>query len=182
MPSKNDENEQYLGFLSVTGNEKLGLVGGFLILNEIGRPIEFHCTAPVRPNRAQEILYGDALSGFLYGEQISQTLIKHAKSTISIILTDCLQVLLSQSDINFPIIFVFKNQEENDNLFTDMPAEDRAAFKEITIGKGKGILFEKIAQNFPDIETFFEKHFSAIDPIEPFERIRNAIEEAQKSS
>ena len=182
MPSRNDEHDQYIGFLSVTGNEKQGLVGGFLILNEIGRPIEFHCTAPVRPNRAQEILYGDALAGFLYGEQISQTLIKHAKSASGIILTDCLQILFAQSDINYPVIYVTKNQEEITDLFKELSSEDQAAFSRIVLGKGAGILFEKIFQNFPEIESSFEKYFSTIDPIEPFERIRNAIEEALKSS
>ena len=46
-----------------------------VLLNAAGRPLEFHCTAPIKPNRAQEILYGPTLESFLYGEQIGQTLI-----------------------------------------------------------------------------------------------------------
>ena len=42
-----------LGFLTVLEHEHLGLVGGYLILNTAGRPLEFHCTAPVKPNRAR---------------------------------------------------------------------------------------------------------------------------------
>lgn len=47
-----------LGFLTVVEHKQHGLFGGYLVLNQVGRPLEFHCTAPVKPNRAQEILYG----------------------------------------------------------------------------------------------------------------------------
>jgi hypothetical protein len=56
-----------LGFLAVVEHELHGLFGGYLLLNATGRPLEFHCTAPVRPNRAQQILYGPTLEPYLYG-------------------------------------------------------------------------------------------------------------------
>ena len=59
----------------------LPLVGGYLVLNATGRPLEFHCTAPVKANRAQQILFGPTLESFLYGEQIGQTLV--AKSGLA---------------------------------------------------------------------------------------------------
>ena len=64
-----------LGFLTVLDHPQHGLMGGYLVLNAAGRPLEFHCTAPVKPNRAQQILYGPTLEPFLYGEQIGQALI-----------------------------------------------------------------------------------------------------------
>ena len=70
-----------LGFLTVVEQDPLGLVGGYLLLNGAGRPLEFHCTAPVKPNRAQQILFGPTLAPYLYGEQIGQTLI--AKGAIA---------------------------------------------------------------------------------------------------
>ena len=60
-----------VGFLTVQSFADVGLIGGYLLLNPLGRPLEFHCTAPVRPNRAQEILYGPTLAPYLYGEQIA---------------------------------------------------------------------------------------------------------------
>ena len=50
-----------LGFLTVVEHPQHGLFGGYLLLNHGGRPLEFHCTAPIKPNRAQEILYGPTL-------------------------------------------------------------------------------------------------------------------------
>ncbi len=37
-----------LGFLTVLEHES-GLTGGYLLLNTLGRPLEFHCTAPIKP-------------------------------------------------------------------------------------------------------------------------------------
>ena len=59
----------------MTRDVEQGLFGGYLVLNLLGRPLEFHCTAPVRPNRAQEILYGPTLDPYLCGERIGQTLV-----------------------------------------------------------------------------------------------------------
>ncbi len=179
MPSKTNENELYLGFLSVTGSENQGLVGGLLILNEVGRPVEFHCTAPVRPNRAQEILYGSALPGFLYGEQISQTLIKHIKSSVVAVLTDQIQVLLAQKDIDYPVIYI--NKKEKSSEETAVLSDNSHSLKSIELGKAKGLIQDSKDKNFMEANLFFEKNFGAIDPIEPFERIRNAIDEAQRS-
>ena len=77
-----------IGFLTVCDYAEAGICGGYLILNAGGRPLEFHCTAPVKANRAQEILYGPTLKPFLYGEQIGQTLIGRAKVGPLVVVTD----------------------------------------------------------------------------------------------
>ena len=83
-----------------------GLLGGYLLLNASGRPLEFHCTAPVKPTRAQEILYGPTLQPFLYGEQIGQTLLM--KSTLSPVLvcTDSEPVLAVRDHTHIPVALV----------------------------------------------------------------------------
>jgi hypothetical protein len=77
-----------LGFLTVVEHPDYGLFGGYLILNTAGRPLEFHCTAPIKPNRAQQILYGPTLESFLYGEQIGQTLIGNGSKPPLVVCTD----------------------------------------------------------------------------------------------
>ena len=66
------------GYLSAIESADHGYFGGLLIISPLGRPVEFHCTAPIRPSRAQEILYGPTLEAFLYGELIGQALLKQA--------------------------------------------------------------------------------------------------------
>jgi len=100
------------GFLTVVEHERHGLFGGYLVLNEAGRPLEFHCTAPIRPSRPQEILYGNTLRPYLYGEQIGQALLSKAKHPPSIILTDQRPALALQSLIEIPVTFVLPSEPE----------------------------------------------------------------------
>src|ERR1700674_2968908 len=76
-----------LGFFTVLEHGQHGLVGGYLILNSSGRPLEFHCTAPIKPNRAQQILFGPTLESYLYGEQIGQALLGKGATEPAVVCT-----------------------------------------------------------------------------------------------
>src|SRR3954462_9244557 len=94
------------GFLTIVEQPELGLQGGYLVLNAEGRPLEFHCTAPVKPNRAQEILYGSTLRPYLCGEQIGQALVSRAKSEVLLIFTDNPAVLGVREFASTPVALV----------------------------------------------------------------------------
>ena len=55
------------GFLTVVESAAHGVFGGYLLVDVLGRPVEFHCTTPVKVTRAQQILYGATLHGHLHG-------------------------------------------------------------------------------------------------------------------
>ncbi|MEQ8839035.1 MAG: hypothetical protein RID07_19675, partial [Lacipirellulaceae bacterium] len=57
-----------IGFLTAVESPQHGLFGGYLVLSLQGRPLEFRCTTPVKPTRAQEILYGKTLRPYLLCE------------------------------------------------------------------------------------------------------------------
>ena len=69
------------GFLTTVDSPTHGLFGGYLLVDPAGRPLEFHCTAPVKVSRAQQILYGATLQGHLHGRQIGATLIAEGSLT-----------------------------------------------------------------------------------------------------
>ncbi|MBT5017340.1 hypothetical protein OAG75_00420 [bacterium] len=73
MSQSADQKKFHLGFLWVIKTE-VGFVGGLLVTNQLGRPLEFQCTTPVRPNKTQEILYGPTLQSFIYSDLIGKTL------------------------------------------------------------------------------------------------------------
>ncbi len=88
MKTSDPKSKPALGFLTVIEDPQQGLFGGYLVLNMAGRPLEFHCTAPIQPNRAQQILYGPTLQPYLFGEQIAQTLFTKAKTQPLVLLAD----------------------------------------------------------------------------------------------
>ena len=190
------------GFLTVMEHQRHGLIGGYLILNPLGRPIEFHCTSPVQTNRAQEILYGPTLDAFLYGEQIAQTLIVRAKSKPFAVTTDKPQVLAVQEFVEMPICYIHNEIPVNEKKLQiwDTAINDSSdgygtvtgltsvpgllAFRWSVQSVGRYQLAVPELATRPTSETVAELKnvSSAIDFLEPFERIRLAIEEAQKAA
>jgi hypothetical protein len=180
-----------IGFLTVLEDENGVLFGGFLVLNLAGRPLEFLCTAPIRPNRAQEILYGPTLEPFLYGEQIGATLLEKAKSQPLLICTDQLAALALSEHTRIPVAFV-----ENISQSDSVPDETKSfridsSHTDSTPSKSSDNLFHTHFGN--NLLAFIEDSVldqnglqgqldqlgDRFDLTEPFGRIREAIDEAR---
>jgi len=177
-----------LGFLTVLEQEQ-GLIGGYLILNAGGRPLEFHCTVPVKANRAQQILYGPTLDPYLYGEQIGQTLIGKGALQPVLVCTDLALVLSVREYVAVPVALVLQNADS-------APASPNGAGQktyrvDATHGSGANFVRFHVGSNHlaldaarqSDRQQITEKlaDAAAFDFSEPFERIREAVQEAHKS-
>jgi hypothetical protein len=82
-----------IGFLTALEDTAHGWFGGYLVLSQLGRPLEFHCTTPIQPTRAQQILYGPTLRPYLLGEVIGHTLVDQAELPVEAVLTDLPEML-----------------------------------------------------------------------------------------
>ncbi len=127
MDSGKNHSKPAIGFLTVIDNPQHGLFGGYLILNFAGRPLEFHCTAPIKPNRAQQILYGPTLESFLYGEQIGSTLMGHAKASPLFVCTDREPVLALRDLVDVPVALVLPPAEAEVSEGTSIEVYDAVA-------------------------------------------------------
>jgi len=157
-----------IGFFTVLDQGEKGHFGGYLILNAVGRPLEFHCTAPVKANRAQEILYGETLRPYLYGEQIGEALLKNAKSKPLFVCTD-LSVCLTAREVSACPITLIRSEDRDAN---------ELRLREFSLGEHKAALLLRHEADQAKIVTAFEPYQDELDLIEPFLRIREAIEEA----
>ncbi|MFN0199824.1 MAG: hypothetical protein ACKVT0_23980 [Planctomycetaceae bacterium] len=95
-----------LGFLTTLQTSEGSFVGGLLVTNHLGRPLEFQCTTPVKPNATQQILYGPTLKPFLLGELIGKTLVEKSAMTPDIILTEQVEVLELRQHVRFPVALI----------------------------------------------------------------------------
>jgi hypothetical protein len=161
-----------LGFLTVTEHPELGLFGGYLVLNSSGRPLEFHCTSPVKPNRAQEILYGPTLRPYLFGEQIGQTLIAKAKNEVAMVCTDQPGCLAAREFIERPLVLLLADESQLSG-FSIGPRFD--------LGRNRAAVTAQFAGDEELSQKIYAHLHEGIDLLEPFARIREALEEAQKS-
>ncbi len=95
-----------LGFLTTLQTSEGSFVGGLLVTNHMGRPLEFQCTTPVKPNATQQILYGPTLKPFLLGELIGKTLVEKSGIIPDIILTEQVEVLELRQHVRFPVALI----------------------------------------------------------------------------
>lgn len=181
-----------LGFLTVLEHEQLGLVGGYLILNTAGRPLEFHCTAPVKANRAQQILFGPTLDSYLFGEQIGQTLLSKGSLTPLAVYTDVERVLAVRDFVALPVALVIAGSDGA--AATDRPGSSGSAGWRVDVAHRAGSHLATFPVGRNQLAVMagrdadraailsHQDELAAFDLAEPFERIREAVEEAHKSS
>jgi hypothetical protein len=165
------------GFLTFVKHEQHGCFGGYLLLNPAGRPIEFHCTAPVRPSRAQQILFGPTMDGFLLGEQIGGTLYSKGSVEPAVVCTDDPAALTLRQLVGAPVLLVLGDgPHENDSLPGAAPL---ATFR---MGRNRMAVHSERQSDRDKALGLTHAWGAAFDWSEPFCRIREAIEEAQRTS
>jgi hypothetical protein len=162
-----------LGFLTVVEHETLGLIGGLLVLNANARPLEFHCTAPLKANRAQQILYGATLEPYLYGEQIGRTLIGKVAAPLTALFCDKRASLATREHTETPTAWVVDRHAiaslESSNALRLLTFGD----EQLALAHEHGPDADKIAAVLADLPR-------KLDLREPFGRIQNALDEAQR--
>jgi hypothetical protein len=171
----NGKHEQLrLGFLTAIEVPDKGFVGGLLVTNHYGRPLEFQCTAPVRPNASQQILYGPTLAPFVLGELIGGTLIDEAGVKPDLILTDREPILELRNRVDAPVALVDASP----------PAGDEAAeatTKAVRLGR-QVLRFHAAHLDDREIVARETPRVPAdADLLEPFERVREALRETVKN-
>lgn len=187
MPATVSKSKSTLGFLTVVADPQHGLFGGYLVLSTAGRPLEFHCTAPIKPNRAQEILYGPTLEPYLYGEQIGQTLLSKSQAGPLVVCTDLAPVLAVREHVAVPVVLVLAGappapaeQGPDRTWRLDEPHAGGARWNAFAWGRHH----LAVAREAPDDRTIAAERLAVLDEsfdlAEPFSRIREAIEEARR--
>jgi len=163
MPSGDSKKKLHLGFLAALEVKDRGYVGGLLVTNHYGRPLEFQCTAPIRPNNTQEMLYGPTLVPYLYNELIGKTLIEKAGVKPDLVLAEDERILALREHIPHALACLDSNG---------------------TVGSGTSLgrqslrLHERFNSDETTVQAFQELVTDEVDLFEPFDRIRQALHEA----
>ncbi len=103
MSKQGKSDRLKLGFLAAVEVEGRGHVGGLLVTNHNGRPLEFQCTTPVKPDRTQEILYGKSLRSWLLGELIGKTLLTRTSIKPDVVFTTDEDILELRNHTDTPV-------------------------------------------------------------------------------
>jgi hypothetical protein len=167
------------GFLTAVESASHGIFGGYLLVDSLGRPLEFHCTAPVKVSRAQQILFGASLPSHLHGQQIGGTLLAEGTITPDVVLTDYEPLLHVRSHTALPVALVHATTVDraSSGLAVTPGAPVADGFE---MGGARVSTHAADADRAAAVREALEQLAAAVDLREPFERIRAAIDEAQR--
>ena len=190
----NGNHDQFrLGFLTAVEDAERRYVGGLLITNRYGRPLEFQCTAPVKPNRTQQILYGPTLRPYVLSELIGRTLLEKVGVKPHLILLESLDLLDLRSVTSTPVAsLVLASNAPKPALQEQGDGKGAKEGKEVATGDvlpnslrlgNEVVVFHSTHdEDRTEIEKFAKLVPVDADLREPFERVREALAETVRLS
>lgn len=163
------------GFLEVVSNEGLGFTGGLLLVNQDGRPTEFHCTAPVTENRTQKILYGQTYQSHIYCDLIGAALVNKCSITPELLFVEQPELRQLAGEIATPVLMVTEAEEDPSVIEIKTVQYPEFGVDHLTVS----VLTTDLEQ-FEFVKEACDRFTTTLTLDEPFERIRQAIVEAQQ--
>ncbi len=165
-----------LGFLTVL-QETSGYLGGYLVTNTWGRPLEFRLSSAVQPNKVQQILYGGTLLPYVCADLIGKTLVDKAGAPVGLVVTDREAVLDLRLKLEAPVLWLASADDPRALAL----AGGHAVVAPAGAGRGPLLCHPRFAAtDVPAARELLGRLDSAFDLAEPFSRIREAIGEARK--
>lgn len=164
-----------VGFLTIL-QEPTGYLGGYLVTNTWGRPLEFRLSTAVQPNRVHQILYGGTLKPYLYADLIGKTLVDKSGTPVQLLVTDSGPVLDLRLKGATPVVWLATAEDPLTTVLTEAGACVRPA------GGGRGPLLchPRFPEDLPAVRELLGRVEEGLDLAEPLARIREAIAEARK--
>lgn len=94
--------------------EGASFLGGLLVVDGAGIPVDFRYTEPITPSKLQSILYGKALEPHLKEEVIQRTLLKDLKGQPDLLVLPAADLAagLKGGEARCPVLALQKSQEQ----------------------------------------------------------------------
>ncbi len=159
-----------LGFLTIL-HEPGGYLGGYLVTNSWGRPLEFRLSSAVQPSRVQQVLYAATLEPFLCADLIGKTLVEKASVPAHLIVTDREPALQLREHVAVPVIWLAPPELPSDPAAVRVPASNNAA---------PLLCAPRHPADASRARSLLDRIDDGFDLAEPFARVREAIVEARK--
>lgn len=153
-----------VGFLTVL-HEANGFVGGYLVTNIWGRPLEFRLSSAVHPSRVHTILYAATLEPYICADLIGKTLVDKTAVAVQLLVTDRETVLDLRLKVECPVVCLAATGETRANALAE---------------HGSIRCHPRFPDDVPLTREMLSHLDGAFDLAEPFVRIREAIGEARK--
>jgi hypothetical protein len=159
-----------VGFLTVL-QEGGAYLGGYLVTNVWGRPLEFRLSSAVQPNKVQQILYAGTLASYVCGDLIGKALVDKAGVAVQLVVTTCEAALDLRLKLEAPVVWLVlaEGGQSAGPLAVGLPGN-----------RGSLICHARYPGDAETVRGLLATMEGTLDLMEPFARIREAITEARK--
>lgn len=161
-----------LGFLTIL-QDVTGWIGGYLVTNGWGRPLEFRLTTAVQPNRVQKALYGPTLQEYVFADLIGKTLVEKSSTPVSLLVTDLVPLWTLRKRISIPLVIV------SSHPIASPPDTDLIRLEHSRARHGAWLPIWSSPEG-ERVKALLDRIDPAVELSEPFSRIREAVAEARK--
>ena len=165
----------FLGFREFEDGEAYR--GAILTTDEWSKPLEFRCTAPVRPTSLQRTLYGQSLLPHILTELIAAPLISTLRETPSIILIQQEAYFDVRHKISLPVIRVLRASGSTSKQ--DGQSKSKSLLIQSASGKFAQVQVEahwKFAADLESQSDFLRDLLGRWDLTEPFQRLAEGLQ------
>jgi hypothetical protein len=172
------EGLNYLAFIAMTEVEDDVLRGGILITDAHGKPVEFRCTSPIRPNAVQRTLYGSTLMPHIAVELVGKPLIQAVQSSPDVVLVQQDEFLPMRTRCEKPLLLA-RRQGEDIQLSEKSGKRRPEELFSSPSGKFAPVVVTchwDYPNDIVQCKECLGWMFSNCDLIEPFERVKTALE------
>jgi hypothetical protein len=171
--------EEYIAFFSLEPTQdNKGQIGAMLVTDDLGMPQEFRVTYPVKPTNLQKQLYGDSLDVHIGVNLCGQPLYKALQHKPELLLVSQRQFLSLANEVEAKVAHV----KRSGDAIVVGGAGNESSKQNVHSNSGR---FQPVNIFFPHdlneqgqekVSSVIKKYFQGIDLLEPFDRIRSAIE------
>jgi hypothetical protein len=166
-----------LAFVTLSEVEDGVLRGGILVTDAHGKPVEFRCTSPIRPNVVQQTLYGDTLMAHMAVELVGNPLIQAVQNPPDIVLVQQEEFLSLRTRCDMPLL-IARRQGGDIQLSEESGKSQPEELLSSPSGKFTPVVVT-CHWDYPDdiaqCKEGLSWMFSNCDLVEPFERVKTSL-------
>jgi hypothetical protein len=177
-PGAGRDAEHRPGYLVVRSDEGGSYVGGLMVTDGAGLPVDFRYTDPITPTRLQRALYGGVLDRYLRSEVVLRTLLSALERPPTLLLVDDHELLEEEIDA-CPVAVVSASRSEPLGAAGQRREQSTGSFL-LQAVEGGHPLRVTLAPGGEEDEAAVAGALVALgrrmDPLEPAERVREALD------
>jgi len=167
-----------LGYIDIYRSGSNDFIGGVLIVNRLGIPIEFRHTETVSPSKVQKVLYGQAITRFLKCETLAKCLLEDIENKPDLLVVPDAEYYPLASIFKFPFAQVSNASREPMQQHGDFVEVSETEVHLQVLSMREPLRVRVSKQGVPSmnaIKTILVDVGRTMDVIEPLSRVKEAL-------